>query len=491
MAIAIKKTAAIAIAAGLTFAGSTGIAAQDAFAADVNAAVGEATTAYSLTVHKRGGNWQENSNYNGGALDAAPGTDLGVGFKFSIEQVTPDSDNINDASAATPVQGGATAEGTTDADGKVRFTNLPEGVYRVKETGVPADSNYITGPAFLVSVPVTTADGTKNINDVVVYPKNTETTVEKSVMDEDKNSGDTIEYTITANAPVVPAGNTLTSFAVQDAFRKSELTDVKVTKVEVGGVEVPAAEYDVVDGTIENGPADADADTTKTVEFKGDGLDRVSKQEAVEVKVYLTATMQKIGDGEIVNYARSIVRGPNSKSTDAPKETPWDEVKTYLGELRLLKTDGGDTKLAGATFDLFRCDESGKTSGDAIETGIVSDQDGLVKFNKSLHVTDYIDDAEVAEAEVTKRYCAVETKAPEGYQKLNKPVVIDFKRSDLNEDLQVGEVKYEKVQKTVTVVNTKPLLPATGGMGVLIIVLAGLAIIGGGVYAARRSSQSA
>lgn len=487
MAIAIKKTAAIAIAAGLTFAGSAGIAVQDAFAADVNAAVGEATTAYSLTVHKRGGNWQENSNYNGSALDAAPGTDLGAGFTFSIEQVTPNPDNINDASAATSVEGGATAKGTTGADGKVKFTNLPEGVYRVKETGVPADSNYIAGPAFLVSVPVTTADGTKNINDVVVYPKNTETTVEKSVKDEDKNSGDTIEYTITANAPVVPAGNKLTSFAVQDAFRGSELTDVKVTKVEVGGEEVPAAEYEVVDGTIEGGPADAD--TTKTVNFVGDGLDRVSKQEAVEVKVYLTAKMQKIGDGEIVNNARSIVRGPNTKSTDEPKETPWDEVKTYLGELRLVKTDGGDTKLKGAKFDLFRCDESGKTTGDAIETGIVSDQDGLVKFNKSLHVTDYIDDAEVAE--VTKRYCAVETEAPEGYQKLNKPVVIDFKRADLNEDLQVGDVKYEKVQKTVTVVNTKPLLPATGGMGVLIIVLAGLAIIGGGVYAARRNSQSA
>ena len=56
-----------------------------------------------------------------------------------------------------------------------------------------------------------------------------------------------------------------------------------------------------------------------------------------------------------------------------------------------------------------------------------------MKFNKSLHVTDYIDDKEVAE--VTKRYCAVETQAPEGYQKLNKPVVIEFKRSDLNEEL--------------------------------------------------------
>ena len=36
MAIAIKKTAAIAIAAGLTFAGSAGIAVQDALAQTTN-----------------------------------------------------------------------------------------------------------------------------------------------------------------------------------------------------------------------------------------------------------------------------------------------------------------------------------------------------------------------------------------------------------------------------------------------------------------------
>ena len=38
---------------------------------------------------------------------------------------------------------------------------------------------------------------------------------------------------------------------------------------------------------------------------------------------------------------------------------------------------------------------------------------------------------------------------------------------------------------------TTPTLPSTGGMGVLVLALAGLAIIAGGVYAARRNSQSA
>ena len=56
MAIAIKKTAAIAIAAGLTFAGSAGIAAQDALAqlpaAPDAQTVNTAKTA-SISIHKK------------------------------------------------------------------------------------------------------------------------------------------------------------------------------------------------------------------------------------------------------------------------------------------------------------------------------------------------------------------------------------------------------------------------------------------------------
>lgn len=485
MANAIKKTAAIALAAGLTFAGSAGIAVQDASAQPIGVNE-QSKEQYSLTIQKRAGNWEDNSDYTGGALDSAPGEAAGAGFTFKVEQVTPAADDINNASEAKPVKDGYSSEGTTDANGSLKLENLPAGVYRVSETGVPEGSTYVPGPAFLVSVPVTDKEGTGTIKDVVVYPKNTETTVEKSVVDADKNSGDTVDYTISANAPVVPAGNVLTSFAVQDAYRASELTDVTVKEVRVNGEVVPAEEYTVENGTI-TGVGETDADTTKTINFVGDGLARVSQQQAAKVEVDLTATLQPVGDGEVINNARTIVRGPNTTSDSEPKETPWDKVTTYLGKLRLEKTDGSGTKLAGATFDLYRCDAKG-TLGDKIETGAESNAEGIVNFDKSLHVTDYENDADV---EAAKRYCAVETKAPEGYQKLSKPIIITFTREDLKEDLTVDTVTYKSVQKTEQVVNTKPLLPSTGGMGILIVALAGLAIIGGGAYAARRNSQSA
>ncbi|QYH19207.1 LPXTG cell wall anchor domain-containing protein [Corynebacterium aquatimens] len=34
-------------------------------------------------------------------------------------------------------------------------------------------------------------------------------------------------------------------------------------------------------------------------------------------------------------------------------------------------------------------------------------------------------------------------------------------------------------------------LPNTGGMGVVVLALAGLTIVGGGIYAARRNSKAA
>lgn len=37
----------------------------------------------------------------------------------------------------------------------------------------------------------------------------------------------------------------------------------------------------------------------------------------------------------------------------------------------------------------------------------------------------------------------------------------------------------------------RPLLPKTGGKGILLVALLGLGIIGGGVYAARRNSATA
>lgn len=67
--------------------------------------------------------------------------------------------------------GNATSEVLTDADGTATFSNLELGFYVVIETTVP---DAVTTPMdpFLLSVPMTTTDGTGWLYDIHVYPKN-------------------------------------------------------------------------------------------------------------------------------------------------------------------------------------------------------------------------------------------------------------------------------------------------------------------------------
>ena len=92
---------------------------------------------------------------------------------------------------------------------------------------------------------------------------------------------------------------------------------------------------------------------------------------------------------------------------------------------------------------------------------------------------------------IDNSYCLVETKAPAGYELLTQPVVFNLKKDDRKENT-VGTTTVT-LSKQVDVTNNRSTtlkLPATGGMGILIVVLAGLAIIGGGAYAARRNSAA-
>ena len=109
------------------------------------------------------------------------------------------------ASAETYINGvDATATGTTDDNGIVKFDNngsgLKFGIYYVKETKTPA--NISSTPAkFVVSVPMTsqkTDAGAKWIYDVHVYPKNVKTEAGVTIKKVNADGND-----ITANAKFV------------------------------------------------------------------------------------------------------------------------------------------------------------------------------------------------------------------------------------------------------------------------------------------------
>ncbi|MDO4175279.1 MAG: SpaH/EbpB family LPXTG-anchored major pilin, partial [Eubacteriales bacterium] len=88
----------------------------------------------------------------------------------------------------------------TDENGKSTVDNMEQGLYLLVETRVPEDVTSTTDP-FLVSLPMTTVDGTEWNYDVTVYPKNNtgspdlEKTVRESKTDTGKNEGKTDDIT--------------------------------------------------------------------------------------------------------------------------------------------------------------------------------------------------------------------------------------------------------------------------------------------------------
>ena len=550
MAIAMKKTAAIAIAAGLTFAGSAGIAAQDALAQDgaeapavVAPALAEKAPAastidnkstYALTINKRV-NPTELVNSNGEAFaDAGKYSEPLNGATFQIEKLEGDITkqavyndlvekankyNKSHADADLPNKDNKFTKQTkeTKGQGQAVFENLAPGAYLVTETETPKiedKQTYVGAQPFIVFVPMTNSKGDGWNENVQVYPKNSMARVTKEVQDDNVHAEDgkraeansTVKYVLEGVVPSAPEGKVLKNLTLTDASKSDELkwdfdNNNLIEKVErvyknAQGEEqtAPITNFRVVKEapvpSADNVAAGADQAFRVIVDDPaGAGLKANEK-----LRVTVKATLLQENDQQIENSVNEhfFFRNPGEdvgEGDEPDGETPHDKVISYIGNINVVKVDkdNKEEKLAGAKFQLYRCD----VPGTIIQEGVTSDQ-GELSFT-GIHVTDWVDGEEAKPAKKNFEYCLKETEAPKGYilPEGDKAVTkLTLTREDI---VETDGVKVRQVSKDIeNIPDTKvPLLPATGGMGVLIIALAGLAIIGGGVYAARRNSQSA
>lgn len=171
----------------------------------------DTTKTGSLTIHKYEYNYADNEakiTGTGSANDSVPeGARPLSGIKFKITKVADLGSYYGEDSSELPsvetakawiTSGSFTEEGVTgdvkDVNlGKVTFGDLPLGLYLVQETDSSAQPQ-ITGKVadFLVSIPMTTADGIEWLYDVEVFPKNSSTyagvTLQKKGKDGSKDS---------------------------------------------------------------------------------------------------------------------------------------------------------------------------------------------------------------------------------------------------------------------------------------------------------------
>ena len=539
-----KKTAAIALAAGLAFSGSAGAVFAPVAQAqqlsdlytvnDNNEKVLKKDN--TIIVHKRAGTETGTPNADGSASNA-PGNPLD-GAEFKIERVKIDM--TTDEGFANAVKLQTTADGVNRVEldkygteavgdylnpvatqgGDVTFTNLPAGAYLITETKTPA--GYINSAPFIVFAPMPDATNKTWNKTVHAYPKNTTTKTEKTVVDANQHPVDgdhAVTYTINATAPTPPAGREVTSFSVRDYHKADEFDSLDVTEVRVDGTPLTTgwsaaaapmtdAEKARINAADEQGNT-PDADTKIVVNFTGEGLATIKNNPGAKVEVVLSGKISKtaaqnadgkgLKDGEVINSADTggTTRPTGgSENEDEPFDTPPSKTKSYFGAVQIVKTGENQEKLEGAKFELHKisgenatCAAADLNDGNKVNTGeLVTDAQGKFVIN-SLHVTDLQNNTET----ITDTYCLKETEAPSGYTKLVKPIELKLAVSEVKGPATSetdGGTTYV-FNKSATVENVKrgiPQLPSTGGMGVIALILAGLALLGGGAYAARRKT---
>ena len=435
----------------------------------------------SLTLYKKKGA-ESDTSATGGEMENVPGEPLS-GVTYKITKLDYDLQNGDwskfpktTADVKDEDKTNTTFKQTTGADGKVAFTELPLGIYLVEETDAP--DGIVTGAPFIVSVPMVNEASDAWNYDVVAYPKNTETTTEKTVKDADQNIQDAYTYTINADAPTWGEGKELTAFRFEDQL-DSRLDFQNVTEVRAGETVLGEGDYSV------NNPAENG--NKLVVKLTEQGLAKVNSGD--KLSLTFEVKRKEVGDTtELKNQADVIFNNPN---TGNEVKNKTNEVVTYHGNLKVVKKDGNEAGkvLEGAEFELYQCTSAtdlGK--GPLTVNGVnkwTTGEDGTITID-GLHVTDFEDNKE---APATKKFCLMETTAPAGYAKLDKPVEIDFTRENIAKTGE-GDDAITLVSEIENVKEGTPNLPMTGGAGVGILAAIGAAIVAAGAWFARRTARN-
>lgn len=158
--------------------------------------------------------------------------------------LTTNATSTKDALEKYMAANGGTAMPETDENGYAKVDGLAQGLYLLVETRVPENVTSTTAP-FLVSLPMTTVDGSEWNYDLTLYPKNEtgnptlEKTVRESKADTGKNAGktdditdgynhtatasdgDVVEYQVTSTLPTITSPATaLTTYTFVDNLSK-------------------------------------------------------------------------------------------------------------------------------------------------------------------------------------------------------------------------------------------------------------------------------
>lgn len=373
---------------------------------------------------------------------------------------------------ATKTSGKITGKNTTS----FVFNGLDKGYYLV----------YVTGGMKIQSLLVT-VEGETTVSLKTEAPSITKTADKDTV-----SIGQVVKYTVTGSVPdttgyseyvykihdTLSDGLDFVKNANGDALDNANEVNVKVVFTAEGTTDPSTA------------PTTATLDTTK----KKMSLDLsawVRANQTNKGKEFTVTYYAKVNKDAVVTEKNKAQLEYGNKPGETTTTTPSEaKTPTYPLDIKKFAKNGGQT-LAGAKFKLY----SNKTDADgandkAIKVSAVVNKAGHYVVDPTSTTTEFESVASIdgkgynlhvnGLAEGT--YYLVETKAPDGFNKLTAPIEVKITKStdtDAN-NWTISKDGTNEEDKIIDVANsTGSLLPSTGGMGTIVFtVVAALLVLG-------------
>lgn len=355
------------------------------------------------------------------------------------------------------------------------FSNLAAGYYLV----------YVTGSKEIQSSLVT-VDG-----ETTVSLKTEAPSITKKADKETVSIGQIVKYTVTGSVPDT-TGYAQYVYKIHDELS----TGLDFVKNANGDALGNATELNVKVAFKEAGVTDkGTAPTTATLSGEN------NRTMALDLSAWVKANQENKGKEFTVTYYAKVNKDavvteknsakleygndPDNTITTTPSEA---KTPTYPLDINKYAKGGDNKKLAGAKFKLYSNKEDADAANDnSIKVSAVAGKAGHYVVDPSSTTTEFESVASIEGqgynlhvnglAEGT--YYLVETKAPDGFNKLTAPIKVTIKKTgDAEWTISKGDTKEE--DKIIDVENsTGSLLPSTGGMGTIAFtVVAALLVLG-------------
>ena len=439
------------------------------------------------------------------------------------------------------VKNGGIAMTETDAAGHTSASDMDQGLYLVVETRVPENVTSTCNP-FLISLPMTTIDGSEWLYDLTVYPKNQtgNPDLEKTVR-ESKNStgkhngsltdikdgyahtatasvGDVVDYQIISTLPTITSkASSLSEYTYVDTLSKGikyNKNDVVIEFFRDAGCTDKITTWGEDSGKFT--VIYDDTQNSMTIKMTESGLSEINEA----TTVYTDSVKRGYSDCTMrITYAATLTADAKMGDTDNPNEVvlTWKRTNTtyydtlndcchvYTYGVDILKQfSDGKGDIRNVKFLLHN---------DTDDVYVVADLKDDVYYAKGVttkksDATTFIPNAQghiVVKGLEDDSYSLTETATDKGYILLQNAIELVIKTSENGQCEECGAklltasatVNGKDVTMTegnaivpLTVINNPGFdLPKTGGYGTWMFTIGGVALLGAAAFIVIRSRK--